>query len=254
MTLPKMSLYPEGATETMQRARVAEILSNFTDFSPMAGAASSGGSALGAGSSSASLGGLSMSLLPPQELGVLSMSFSEALLEKASNVHALSPPFEGTASYAQSTNILPKFLHDKEAEAHREILGLGMMLEQQYAAIHHAAQQVGLQLPLSLPVHSRIKVTLEDLLQAHSANCHAVLEALRSAMVPYRRKRDHPAGSKAILEKWYNENRDEQGNAYLKTGEKEALAALCRLKPRQIVTWVSNRRNRKDELKGVEDI
>ncbi|EGD75674.1 hypothetical protein PTSG_07793 [Salpingoeca rosetta] len=54
----------------------------------------------------------------------------------------------------------------------------------------------------------------------------------------------HSARTRAILNAWYEANMDKNGRAYLSEEEKVRLAHICNLKPKQVATWVNNRRNR----------
>lgn len=77
-------------------------------------------------------------------------------------------------------------------------------------------------------------------------------EKLKEHLVPFRKKRDHPKQAKKILEAWYQANEDSLGRAYCSKADRARLAQDCDLKPKQVSTWVSNRRNRhgKDEAEG----
>jgi len=110
--------------------------------------------------------------------------------------------------------------------------------------------------------------TSEPILAAHSPVLHANMAAshaaageflaaqvaqgkgdLREQLVPFRKKRDHPKSAKKILESWYIANADSLGRAYCSKADRSRLAADCDLLPKQVSTWISNRRNRsgKDE-------
>lgn len=76
---------------------------------------------------------------------------------------------------------------------------------------------------------------------------------LREQLVPFRKKRDHPKQAKKILEAWYQTNADNLGRAYCSKEDRARLAEECDLQPKQVSTWVSNRRNRQSKEEEEEE-
>lgn len=78
-----------------------------------------------------------------------------------------------------------------------------------------------------------------------SEKVNADIHSLAKETLPVRKKKDHPREVLQLLEDWYQGNMDTTGRAYLNADSKKKLVQVTGLKPKQISTWVSNRRNRR---------